>query len=166
MSKEVSNYQTYITSPSVSTTTVNSSFENWLPKINNWAIGFDRHWDMLNNFHNSVTTTSYPPYNIIKVDEDDYTIEMAVAGFSKDDIAIETKENTLMVQSKDSGEDKTEVDTTEYLHKGISQRSFKKLFTLAEDVFVNGADMKDGLLYINLERIIPEEKKPKVIKIK
>ena len=91
---------------------------------------------------------------------------MAVAGFSKDDIAIETKENTLMVQSKDSGVDKTEVDTTEYLHKGISQRSFKKSFTLAEDVFVNGADMKDGLLYINLERIIPEEKKPKVIKIK
>jgi len=133
-------------------------------RVNTYSIGFDRLFDSMLN-HPSKNFT-YPPYNIVKHSDDNYTIEMAVAGFSKDDIAIETKENTLMIQSKDSGVDKTEVDTTEYLHKGISQRSFQKAFTLAEDVFVNGADMKDGLLYINLERIIPEEKKPKVIKIK
>ena len=133
-------------------------------RVNAYSIGFDRMFDMMSG--NVPTTPNYPPYNIVKHSDDNYTIEMAVAGFSKDDIAIETKDNALLVQSKDSGEDKTEVDTQEYLHKGISQRSFKKAFTLAEDVFVRGADMKDGLLYINLERIIPEEKKPKVIKIK
>ena len=133
-------------------------------RVNAYSIGFDRMFDMMSG--NVPTTPNYPPYNIVKHSDDKYTIEIAVAGFSKDDIAVETKENTLTVQSKDSGVDKTEVDTTEYLHKGISARSFKKAFTIADDVVVNGADMKDGLLFIDLERIIPEEKKPRMIKIK
>ena len=133
-------------------------------RVNAYSIGFDRMFDMMSG--NVPTTPNYPPYNIVKHSDDMYTIEIAVAGFSKDDIAVETKENTLTVQSKDSDVDKTEVDTTEYLHKGISARSFKKAFTISDDVVVNGADMKDGILKIEMERIIPEEKKPRTIKIK
>ena len=133
-------------------------------RVNAYSIGFDRMFDMMSGA--VPTTPNYPPYNIVKHSDDKYTIEIAVAGFSKDDIAVETKENTLTVQSKDSGVDKTEVDTAEYLHRCISARSFKKAFTIADDVVVNGADMKDGLLFIDLERIIPEEKKPRMIKIK
>ena len=161
MSKEVSNYQTYITSPSVSTTTVNSSFENWLPKINNWAIGFDRHWDMLNNFHNSITTTSYPPYNIIKVDEDDYTIEMAVAGFSKNDIEIVQQEQTLTIEGK-----KDKEDTSNYVHRGIAARDFKHTFALADYVEVESAKFTDGILSVKIKREVPEEKKPRTITVK
>ena len=137
-------------------------------RIATYSVGFDRMFDSLMgaNRVSSTAMSNYPPYNIVKHSDDKYTIEIAVAGFSKDDIAVETKENTLTVQSKDSGVDKTEVDTAEYLHRGISARSFKKAFTIADDVVVNGADMKDGLLFIDLERIIPEEKKPRTIKIK
>ena len=143
---------------------VNTSLTLDPSRINTYSIGFDRMFDSLMGQH--PMTSNYPPYNIVKHSDDKYTIEIAIAGFSKDDIAVETKENTLTVQSKDSGVDKTEVDTTEYLHRGISARSFKKAFTIADDVVVNGADMKDGLLFIDLERIIPEEKKPRMIKIK
>ena len=145
---------------------VNTSLTLDPSRINTYSIGFDRMFDSLMGQNHYPTTSNYPPYNIVKHSDDKYTIEIAVAGFSKDDIAVETKENTLTVQSKDSGVDKTEVDTTEYLHRGISARSFKKAFTIADDVVVNGADMKDGLLFIDLERIIPEEKKPRMIKIK
>ena len=162
MSKEVSNYQTYITSPSVSTTTVNSSFENWLPKINNWAIGFDRHWDMLNNFHNSVTTTSYPPYNIIKVDEDDYTIEMAVAGFAKTDIEVTLDGDKLVIKgtSKDTDPDEA------YVYKGIAARNFERTFTLADKVEIKDAEIVNGMLNIWLENIVKAQDAIKKIAVK
>ena len=130
-------------------------------RVNAYSIGFDRMFDMMSG--NVPTTPNYPPYNIVKHSDDKYTIEIAVAGFSKDEIDIESRENVLKIESKSRPEGD---DDKEYLYKGISNKRFKKAFTLAEDVFVRGADMKDGLLYINLERIIPEEKKPKVIKIK
>ena len=130
-------------------------------RVNAYSIGFDRMFDNL--MGNVPTATSYPPYNIVKHDDDKFTIEIAVAGFSKDEIDVETKENTLLIESKSRPEGD---DDKEFLHKGISNRAFKKAFTISDDVVVNGADMKDGILKIEMERIIPEEKKPRTIKIK
>mgnify|MGYP001337325436 FL=1 len=130
-------------------------------RVNAYSIGFDRMFDMMSG--NVPTTPNYPPYNIVKHSDDKYTIEIAVAGFSKDEIDVETKENTLLIESKSRPEGD---DDKEFLHKGISNRAFKKAFTISDDVVVNGADMKDGILKIEMERIIPEEKKPRTIKIK
>ena len=130
-------------------------------RVNTYSIGFDRMFDMMSGA--VPTTPNYPPYNIVKHSDDKYTIEIAVAGFSKDEIDVETKENTLLIESKSRPEGD---DDKEFLHKGISNRAFKKAFTISDDVVVNGADMKDGILKIEMERIIPEEKKPRTIKIK
>jgi molecular chaperone IbpA len=116
---------------------------------------------MLNNFHNSVTTTSYPPYNIIKVDEDDYTIEMAVAGFSKNDIEIVQQEQTLTIEGK-----KDKEDTSNYVHRGIAARDFKHTFALADYVEVESAKFTDGILSVKIKREVPEEKKPRTITVK
>ena len=131
-------------------------------RVKTYSVGFDRMFDRL--FDESfVATTNYPPYNIVKIDESNYAIQVAIAGFSKSDIEIETKENTLTVKSASKSE--TE-DTTNYLHKGISNRAFVRSFKLSDDVVVKGATFENGLLNIELERIIPEEKKPRLIKIK
>lgn len=133
-------------------------------RVKTYSVGFDRMFDRL--FDESfVATTNYPPYNIVKVSDSDYAIQIAVAGFSKDDIEIETKENTLTVKSKDK-KDGEIVDDVKYLHKGISNRAFTRSFSLADDVVVKGATFENGLLNVELERIIPEEKKPRLIKIK
>ena len=128
-------------------------------RINTYSIGFDR---MFDNLMNVPTASSYPPYNIVKHDDDKFTIEIASL-LDSDEIEIEFRENTLKIESKSRPEGD---DEKEYLHKGISNRVFKKSFTLSDDVVVNGADMKDGILKIEMERIIPEEKKPRSIKIK
>ena len=125
------------------------------------SIGFDRMFNMLNDGQPS---TTYPPYNIVKISEEEYCIEIAIAGFSKDDIEIQSKDSILTINTLDKN-DETEVET-EYLHKGISARSFRKSFNLAEYVVVQGASFKDGILSIELERIVPEAMKPKLIKIK
>ena len=132
-------------------------------RVRTYSIGFDRMFDRLFDEVN-VSTTNYPPYNIIKSDDTNYSIEIAVAGFGKDDIEIETKENTLTIRSVEK--DSELVDEVEYLHKGISARAFKRSFTIADDVVVKGASYENGLLIISLERIIPEEKQPRLIKIK
>ena len=133
-------------------------------RVKTYSIGFDRMFDRL--FDDSfVATTNYPPYNIVKVSDTQYAIQIAVAGFGKKDIEIETKENTLTVKSKDKKEGEL-VDDTTYLHKGISNRSFTRSFSLADDVVVKGATFENGLLNVELERIIPEEKKPRLIEIK
>ena len=133
-------------------------------RINAYSIGFDRMFDsLLGNHPNQTTPSSYPPYNIVKHDDDKFTIEIALAGFSRDEIEIECRENVLKIESKSRPEGS---DEKEYLYKGISNKRFKKAFTLSDDVVVNGADMKDGILKIDMERIIPEEKKPRSIKIK
>jgi len=142
---------------------VNTSLTLDPSRINTYSIGFDRMFDSLMGQH--PMTSNYPPYNIVKHSDDMYTIEIAVAGFSKDEIEIESKENTLTVKSIDIETSEVE-KKPEYLHKGISARSFNKTFTVSDDVIVKGADLKDGLLYIQLERIIPEEKKARSIKIK
>ena len=127
-----------------------------------YAVGFDRVFDNLQRYvDNNVTSTGFPPYNIHKGGDFSYTIEMALAGFSKEDIEIEVAENTLSVRS----DKKDETDEWTF-HRGISYRKFDRKFTLAEDIVVNGAKLENGMLSINLERIVPEEKKPRLIEVK
>ena len=125
-------------------------------------VGFDRLFHRLASFDTSVSrSSSYPPYNIVKKDDCKYEIELAVAGINEDDINIEHNPETgvLIIEgSKNSSEDN-------YLHKGIAERNFVRTWNLAENVEVIGADLKDGLLKVELKRIVPEEKRPKTIKI-
>ena len=127
-----------------------------------FSVGFDDLFDHFNNQLEIKQTSSYPPYNINRIDDLNYQIEMALAGFSKTDIDIKYVDNQLTIKSVDS-EDKEEKET---LHRGISKRKFSRTFTLAEDIKVNGAELKDGMLLIELEKIVPEEKKPRTIDIK
>ncbi len=121
-------------------------------------IGFDR---VLNKMQNSTPgQTNYPPYNIVKIDEDHYTIEIAVAGFNESDIEIELKDGVLNVFAE-----KADKDEGDYLHKGISARAFRRSFTLSDTIIVNGADLVNGILAIELENVIPDEKKPRKIEI-
>ena len=139
---------------------------NWEP-FKPFSVGFDNLFDDFDRIYkfNSSSINHYPPYNIRKVNDTDYVIELAVAGFGKKDIEVKSQENTLTIKSKDKKDKVLEKDES-VLHRGISQRSFKRSFTVAEDVVVKGADLKDGLLSVKLERIIPDEKKPKIIDIK
>ena len=134
------------------------------------TVGFDPVFDRFermfdDDFFNAPTfNTSYPPYNIVKTGDYTYNIELALAGFGKKDINVEYAENTLTIKSvknADEGEEKDGV-----IHKGISKRQFTKSFTIADDVEVKGAELKDGLLSISLERIIPESKKARTIEVK
>lgn len=101
----------------------------------------------------------YPPHNVIKIDEENYLIELAVAGFSKKDIDINLEKNKLVISGK------KDIPETVYIHQGISNRSFEKTFMLAQDVQVSGATYADGILGIDLKRVIPEEFKPRKISI-
>jgi|TARA_B100001027_G_scaffold47602_1_gene31302 molecular chaperone IbpA len=132
------------------------------------TIGFD---DVFNHFESmfdgdvfTAPTVNYPPYNIVRTGDNTYDIEVALAGFSKKDINVEYAENILTIKSVKSDESKESKDGV--IHKGISKRQFTKSFTIADDVEVKGAELKDGLLRVSMERIIPESKKPKTIQIK
>ena len=127
-----------------------------------FSVGFESIFDHFNLHLDSQRTVNYPPYNINKLDDLNWNIEMALAGFGKKDIDISTANSQLTIKSVES-DDKDEKDT---IHRGISKRQFTRSFTLADDVVVNGAELKDGMLVIDLEKIVPEEKKPKTIKIK
>ena len=127
-----------------------------------FSVGFDDLFDHFNNQLEIKQTSSYPPYNINKLDDFNYQIEMALAGFSKSDIEVKTVDGQLTIKSIES-ENKDEKET---LHRGISKRKFSRTFTLADDIKVNGAELKDGMLLIDLEKIVPEEKKPRTIDIK
>ena len=133
-----------------------------------FSIGFDDMFDqfesMLGNGSLAVQS-NYPPYNIRKAGKDKYAIELAVAGFNKDDVEVEYQDNLLTVKTKEVKRSE-EKDGDEVIHRGISQRSFARSFTIADDVKVNGAELKDGLLTIACERIVPEYKKKKLIEIK
>ena len=124
-----------------------------------FGIGFNTIFDKLDNMVEK-SNTSYPPYNIIKEGENAYKIEIAVAGFKKEDISIKVDDGVLTISVEKRNEEKTE-----YLHHGISARSFIRSFTLAEHVEVCSAKQDDGILSISLVRNIPEEKLPKVILI-
>jgi molecular chaperone IbpA len=109
-----------------------------------------------------MTPTGFPPYNIRKEGDYNYVIEMALAGMSKDDLEVEVADGNLSVRSVEKKED----DGGELLHHGISHRKFSRSWTIADDVVVQDAKMENGMLLIHLEHVVPEEKKPRVIKIK
>ena len=125
------------------------------------TVGFDTIFDRLMNFSPTQQESGYPPYNIRKVDDYNYVIEIALAGFSERDIEVEVADGVLSVRSK---EDKDTVET-EYVHRGIARRSFARKWTLSDDMIVNGAEFQNGLLNINLEKVVPEEKKPRIVPI-
>ena len=129
-----------------------------------YAVGFDRVFDRLNDYAmHQATSTGFPPYNIRKDGDTNFTIELALAGLTRDDLEIEVAEGVLTVRTTDK---KEEVADTELLHRGISFRKFSRKWTLADDIVVQDAKMENGMLLIHLERIVPEEKKPRLIEIK
>jgi len=123
-------------------------------------IGFNRELSRLNTAHKT-NSQSYPPYNLLKLDEDTYRLSLAVAGFTKEDVNISVDNGTLVIKGEI-----VEVTDAEVIHKGIAGRKFTQSIALGEYMEVTGAEMKDGMLHINVDRIVPEEKKPKSIKIK
>ena len=131
-----------------------------IPSIHKFAVGFDNMFDEL--LRTSQANTNYPPYNIVKHGDDNFAIELAVAGFKDGEINIEVERNQLTVK----GEQSVDLDNqVEYLHRGISARSFSRTWTLADHVEVAGARSENGILTISLERKVPEEQKPKSIAI-
>ena len=138
-----------------------SLFDNF-NQLTPYAVGFDRVFDNLSKYvDNNVTSTGYTPYNIRKEGDYNYVIEMALAGFGKKDIEVEVADGTLSIRSvKENNED----DSTVY--RGISSRRFERKFTMADDIVVNDAKLENGMLLIDLERVVPEEKKPRLIAVK
>lgn len=132
-----------------------------IPNLHKFSVGFDSIFDELRRLSAIQSQTNYPPYNVIKHSDDNYTIEMAVAGFTEDDITVELSKNVLSI----SGEKTVEQVVGEYAHQGISSRSFSRQWPVAEYVEVVSAVLKNGILSVNLVRNVPEEQKPKRIQI-
>ena len=135
------------------------------------SIGFDNLFDHFENFFDDEgdyirpsLTSTFPFYNIVKKGNDKYDIEVALAGYDKKDISVEYADNLLHIKS--IKETKSDKEKDGVIHQGIAKRTFSKVFTIADDVEIKGAELKNGLLKISLEKIIPEGKKPKTIAIK
>lgn len=124
------------------------------------TVGFDRLFDLLENSASGQTQDNYPPFDLLRVDENHYRISLAVAGFAQKEIDITAQQNQLIVTGKKSDDDRID-----YIHRGIANRSFERRFGLADHIKVTGADLKDGLLSIDLVREIPEAMKPRKIDI-
>ena len=140
-----------------------SLFDNF-NQLTPYAVGFDRMFDNLSRYvDNNATSTGFPPYIIRKEGEYNYVIEMALAGFGKEDIQVEVAESTLSIRSV---KENTEDDSTQKTqHRGISYRRFERKFTLAEDIVVKTANLENGMLYVDLERVVPEAQKPRLVEI-
>ena len=130
------------------------------------SVGFDDVFDHFESMfdYDMVNVSNYPPYNIVKTGDNKFDIEVALAGFNKKDINVTSENGMLTIESKQ--EDKSKDKDGEVLHKGISKRYFKKSFTIADDVEIKGAELKDGMLRVSMEKIVPEAKKLKTIDIK
>jgi molecular chaperone IbpA len=128
-------------------------------------IGFNKELNRLNNAYRT-NSHSYPPYNIVKLNEDSYLVSIAVAGFSKDNIEITLDDRTLVVKGELEDQTDGRKKYPEVIHNGIAGRKFSRSFALGEYMEITSADLKDGMLKIQIDRIVPEEKKPKSIKIK
>ena len=124
-------------------------------------LGFDSIFDEIHRVNTGQKTQSYPPYNVIKKDDDHYLIEIAIAGFSKEDIDLTLEKGVLTIEGKKKEESSDDI----YLHQGISARAFKRSFTLADTIEIVGADVIDGMLLVGLENVVPEEEKPKTINL-
>lgn len=132
-----------------------------LNQLNRALIGFDRIFnDFENRFQHS--TTNYPPYNVIKHDENSFEIEVAVAGFDREDITIEVDQNQLVIKGRRTKED----DADKYVYRGLAARDFDRNFTLAEHIIVGDAELTNGILRVKLTREVPEALKPRLISIK
>tara|TARA_S200002703_G_C3747394_1_gene229956 strand:- start:462 stop:902 length:441 start_codon:yes stop_codon:yes gene_type:complete len=138
-----------------------SSNDPFFSKFSTWAIGHDRLFrDMLNMVEKTPnrTASSYPPHNLIKNGNGKYVVELAAAGFSKEELEIKTEDGTLTI----SGRKKEEEDDEKFAQKGIAKRPFSKSFHLASDVVVDGVSFRDGMITIDLQQVIPEDKKEKI----
>jgi len=144
---------------------IQSIFTNLRP----FTVGFD---DMFNHFDHMVdhlphmTANNYPPYNIVKTGSLSYDIEVALAGYGKKDVSVNFEDNILKIESVKSKEEKEVEDNDGVLHKGIAKRSFSKSFTIADDIEIKGAELKDGLLKVSLEKIVPDHRKARTINIR
>ena len=134
-----------------------------LTQMNTRFIGFDKLLDMMFD-ENNAPPTNYPPINVVKIDDDNYKVEVAVAGFSKDEVKVTQEKNKLSIEGSQSNTDSKE-DEPVYVHKGIGSRKFRRDFCLADHVLVERANITNGILEVYLHREIPEEKKPRVIEI-
>ena len=134
------------------------------------SVGFDSIFDHFGSMWDddfiSDIQPSYPPYNIVKSGKNTYDIEVALAGFNKKDINVEVENGMLTIETKQSEKETDKDEDGKVLHKGISKRYFKRSFTIANDVKVKGAELKDGLLRVSMEKIVPEEMKLKTIEVK
>ena len=130
-----------------------------LANLSRALVGFDH----IFNQHLQPANSNYPPHNIVKYSDSEYAIEVAVAGFTKDEITVEVDQDQLVVRGVQSTKDDS---TKEYLHKGLASRDFEQSYTLAEYMEVKDAEVKDGMLIVKIERIVPEALKPRVINIK
>ena len=132
-----------------------------IPSIHKFGIGFDSIFEDIHRLATVAGKDNYPPYNVIKIDDDHFAIELALAGIDKEALDIQVDQNQLTISTEKVESD----EELEYLHKGISQRGFSRSFTLADHVIVQGADMVNGVLKISLERQLPDELKPRKIDI-
>jgi molecular chaperone IbpA len=132
-----------------------------IPNISRFAVGFDRMFDELQRTATTLNGTNYPPYNILRVSETEYHIELAVAGFEEDELDVETQNGELSVR----GDSKRDYQDATYVHQGIANRNFTRTFALADNVEVKGAMVKNGILTVKLEAVVPESEKPKKIAI-
>ena len=127
-----------------------------------WLIGFSREFDRLNSLQKTNAKVSYPPYNVLQFSEDEYRLDLAVAGFDKDEISVTVKDGSLVI----TGEVDSDYDEDTYLYRGIATRKFTRSFALGEYMDVESAEFENGILSVLINRVIPEEKKPKSITIK
>jgi len=135
---------------------------NALAQLNRALVGVDRMFDTFETRFANQMQTNYPPHNIVKLDDENYYIEMAVAGFKKDEISVEVEGDHITIKGERKRTEETDI---QYIHRGLSARDFVRDFQMAEHMVVKGALIQDGLLRIDLEFIIPEEKKPRLIDI-
>jgi molecular chaperone IbpA len=152
---------------SQSTLLDNAYFGPGFKDIARYIVGLDEYANRLSRASSmSKSGGNFPPYNLIQVNENQYRIEMAVAGFTQDDISVEIKEGHLNIIGKHDSESQDQNLTEEYIHKGIAHRTFNRSFVLGEHVEVTDCHLRHGMLIIQLERVIPEYMKPKQIKVK
>jgi molecular chaperone IbpA len=134
------------------------------------SIGYDDVFDhfesMFNHQYDSINVPNYPPYNIVKTGKYTYDIQVALAGYGKKDVDVSFENSVLTIKSVKDKDEKEVEDNDGVLHKGIAKRMFTKSFTIAEDVEIKGAELKDGLLNVSMEKVIPEHKKARTIEIK
>jgi len=135
-----------------------------IPALHKFGIDFDNMFDDLMRVSNQQSTSNYPPYNIVQINEDEYVISMAVAGFGLDNLSIVKDKKFLIIEGKEYQSDSEKVEPN-YLHKGISNRDFRREFQLADHVEIGNAHLELGILSIHLKREVPEEAKPKTIAI-